>query len=232
MSEQLKQNEQLDEQTYLFSIIETSQYGQYLVDRTRFNDFKPDFVNTEQWGSLLGEDVNNLYHMAHTKRLAERFCELSGLNPESTDLLLTTAITHDIGEAIIGDIPLPSKTAEDETKERVAYRKIATELWGDEYGNNLTDKVWSVLGHEDEYHADMFRAIEYIGYCTTAMRAQYAANSLAHGFIELNIPRAQKEQLMGGLYALNKAVEVHNYPILKDYIKKYPAISQVVWEER
>lgn len=225
MSEQLRQNEQ----DRLFSDIDNSEYGEYLVQRTRFNDFKPDFVNTEQWGSLLGEDVNNLYHMAHTKRLAEKFCELSGLNEESTDLLLTTAITHDIGEAIIGDIPLPSKTAEDESKERIAYRKIATELWGD---NGLTERVWSVLGHEDEYHADMFRAIEYIGYCTTAMRAQYAANSLAHGFIELNIPRAHKEQLMGGLYALNKAVEVHNYPILKDYIKKYPAISQVVWEER
>jgi len=226
--------EQIHDNQYdqIFSTLEASTYGQELAQRTRFNDFKPEFVTTDQWCALLGDDVNNLYHMSHTKGLAKRFSELSGLSDESTDLLLTTAITHDIGEAIIGDISLPSKTAEDETKERVAYRQIATELLGEDYGNSLTDKVWSVLGHEDEYHADMFRAVEYIGYCTTAMRAGYVATSLAHGFIKLDIPRAQKEQLMGGLYGLNKAVEIHNYPVLKGYVERYPAIAQVVWETK
>jgi len=152
MSEVLRDN-RYDQ---IFNTLEASTYGQELAQRTRFNDFKPEFVTTDQWCALLGDDVNNLYHMSHTKGLAKRFSELSGLSDESTDLLLTTAITHDIGEAIIGDIPLPSKTAEDETKERIAYRQIATELWGD---NGLTERVWSVLGHEDEEHADMFRAV-------------------------------------------------------------------------
>jgi 5'-deoxynucleotidase YfbR-like HD superfamily hydrolase len=221
-----------NEQDFLFCAFDDSEYGKLLVQRTRFNDFKPDFVDTEMWTNLLGPDVNNLYHMSHTKYLAEQFCELGGVDAETTDLLLTTAITHDIGEAIIGDIALPSKTAEDESREQVAYRKIATELFGDEYGNELSNKVLAVLSHENKEVGDMFRAIEYIGYCSTARRAFLAGESLAHGFIDLGIPRAQKEQLMGGLMALHKAVAVRNFPVLEGYIKKYPQIAPLFWEER
>lgn len=221
--EQLRQTEQR------FDSFAESEYGQLLVSRTRWDVFKPDFVDTETWTTLLGEDVNNLYHMKYTEHLARKFCELGNLDPATTDLLTTTAITHDIGEAIIGDIPLPDKTEADEKLEFVAYRKIASELWAD--GDQLADKVIPVLSHENKEAGDMFRAIEYIGYCTTARRASIVAESIAHGFINLNVSRSQKEQLMGGLLGLHKAVSVHNYPTLTEYIKKYPQAGQVYWEE-
>ena len=224
-------NEQLNIQERLFQDIDNSEYGQLLVQRTRFGNFKPDFVDTEMWCNLLGPDVNNLYHMDYTKHLAEDFCDLGNVDPDTKDLLLTVAITHDIGEAIIGDIALPDKTEADEQQEKLAYRKIATELWG-EAGNELTDRVWRVLNKEDAETGDMFRAIEYVGYCSTAKRALLAAESLAHGFIDIGLPRDQKETVMGGLLALHKAVEVNNYPVLKGYIQKYPQIAPLYWSER
>lgn len=212
----------------LFSTLEESQYGAQLAERTRFNDFKPDWVQTDLWCDLLGPDVNNLYHMQHTQGLAERFAHAEDLDAGRTKLLLTTAATHDIGEAIIGDIALPSKTSDDEKREKIAYRQIVRELFGKRTGDTLTEVVWSVLNKTDPKSGDMFRAVEYIGYCTTAMRAGQTAVKLAHGFRTLEAPRAQREQLLGGLLGLEKAVSVHNYPVLANYVKLYPGIEEVL----
>lgn len=221
----------MSELTFLHQTFSNSEYGQELVQRTRFNDFKPDFVGTEMWGRLLGQDVNNLGHMPHTTELAGAFAGHNDLDPLTTRLLKTTAITHDWGEAIIGDIALPAKTAEDETREQIAWRHIANDLLGS-VGDELGDDVWSILNHRDAERGDMFRAVEYVGYCTTAMRAGKVATGLAHGFVKLDISRAQKEQLMGGLLGMEKAVSVHNFPTLAKYVDKYPGVEQMLWEYR
>jgi 5'-deoxynucleotidase YfbR-like HD superfamily hydrolase len=205
-----------------------SQYGQDLLERSRFGDFKPDWVSTELWGGLLGPDVNNLYHMHHTAENADRFAYEEELNPLSTKLLTVTAAVHDLGEAVIGDIALPSKTREDEKREEVAFRHIANELWGVQVGQRLSKAVWSVLNKTDKKHGDMFRAIEYVGYCTTAMQAGRMATNIAHGFQTINAPRTDKEQLLGGLLGLEKAVSVHNYPVLSQYVKVYPGIERML----
>jgi hypothetical protein len=205
-----------------------SQYGQDLVTRTRFNDFKPDWTTTEQWCNLLGPDVNNLGHMPHTQGIAAEFSAAQNLDTETSRLLATTAITHDWGEAIIGDIALPAKTEEDEKREQVAYRQIAYDLLGEQMGEDLTTRVWSVLNKTNSEAGDMFRAIEYIGYCTTALRAGKAAVYLATGVLDLGIERARKEQLTGGLLGMAKAVEVHNFTTLKGYAEKYPGVREVI----
>lgn len=217
--------EKLPEPADLLSTFARSEYGKDLESKSRFGVFKPDWVTTEQWTGLLGPDVNNLYHMPHTYDLAKAFCEGENLDAPTTQVLLTTAITHDWGEALIGDIALPNKTEEDEKREKVAYRQIATELLG-ERGNALTDLVWSVLEKTDPVRGEMFRAIEYIGYCTTALRARHEADLLVHGVKTLDITRDQKDQLTGALLGLHKAVEAKNFPTLAEYAKKFPSISE------
>src|SRR5690348_9689172 len=101
----------------LYSTFAESHYGETLEAKTRFDVFKPDWATTELWCDVLGDDVNNLRHMAHTARIAEAFAQGEDLSTDTTDLLLKTAATHDWGEAIIGDIPLPDKTDDDEAKE-------------------------------------------------------------------------------------------------------------------
>lgn len=210
----------------LYDSFAVSGYGQLLETRTRFNDFKPDWVGTDTWCNLLGDDVNNLRHMDYTLGLAKRFVELQEI--ESNDLLVTAA-THDWGEAIIGDIALPSKTEADETREKFAYRRIAKEILRDE-ARDLSRIVMPILFDKSVPEADMFRSIEYVGYTSTALKAGRVAIGLLHDFVDLDIPRHQREELMGGLMALNRAVEAHNLPTVRDYAKKYPAVRTMVSE--
>lgn len=209
---------------------EASEYGQDLAAKTRFNTFKPEWTGTELWTDLLGDDVNNLYHMPHTHEIAKTFALYGGLGELATHRLLHTAITHDIGEAKIGDIPLPDKTAADESREEVAYREIANELWGGVQGKHLADSVWNILKHEDKELGDQFRAIEYIGYCTTAMRAGLVATRLVNGLQTAPVTRNEKDHLVSGLLGLERAVTVHNYPTLRSYVEKYPHIEDVLKE--
>lgn len=213
----------------LYEIFANSEYGKTLESNTRFSDFKPEWVTTELWCKLLGDDVNNLRHMSHTTKIAEMFCDVEGISGDTRDILLITATTHDWGEAIIGDISLVRKTEDDESREEVAYRTIANELLGDDVGQALADKVWPVLKKVDEV-GDMFRAIEYVGYCTTGLRAGYAASTLVNRFTPVDIPRKQEIELVGGLMAMEKYLQVYSYRILQDYVQKYAGIQEIVLE--
>lgn len=228
MKEQLPELEHLHEYHAIHQTFRNSEYGRTLENNVRFTDFKPESTPNELWQSLLGDDVNNLRHMTYTYELARDFCIGEGMTYEDTSKLLLVAITHDWGEAIVGDIALPSKTVADESKEQMAYLKIAEDLFGQEEGSNIAAEVLPILYKHDPELGDKFRAIEYIGYCKTAMRAGHVANLIAHGFLETGLERKDKEQLMGGLLALQKAVEVRNYPVLSEYIKKYPSIREMM----
>jgi 5'-deoxynucleotidase YfbR-like HD superfamily hydrolase len=212
----------------LYQTFADSEYGQNLEQRTRFDVFKPDWVDTPTWTGLLGNDVNNLYHMPHTYDITRDFCREGRESDYTTDLLLTTAITHDWGEAKIGDIPLPDKTKADDALEQWAYLDIAKDLLGKQAGSELTQTVWSVLDHADEERGDKFRAIEYIGYCTTALRAGRVAVGIAHGFIPLDVSRKDRAELIGGLKTLESEVTQNNFPTLTEYAKKYTHIQEVL----
>jgi hypothetical protein len=214
----------------LHRTFEASDYGQTLAQRTRFNVFKPEWASTELWTGLLGDDVSNLDHMPHTYGITKTFCNYEGMGEKDTNRLLVTAITHDWGEAIIGDIPLPDKTHNDEVNEKVAYAQVAYDGLGAVLGGRLVNTVWPVLSHEEEDLADRFRAIEYIGYCTTAMRAGQVATRLVHGLQKAPVSRAEKDQLVSGLLGLERAVTVGNFPTLKAYVEKYPSIEDQLKE--
>lgn len=209
----------------LYRTFADSEFGQQLEQNSRFGVFKPEWTPTAMWTDLLGDDVNNLYHMSHTYELAKTYTMYEGLGQLATNYLLTTAATHDWGEAKIGDIPLPDKTNDDEKLEKLAYKEIACELLGGTLGEKLTNTVWPILEHHEKNLGDRFRSIEYIGYCTTAMRAGRVATRLVHGLQHVKAERSQKDQLVSGLLGLERAVEVGNYKTLAEYVAKYPSIE-------
>lgn len=213
----------------LYTRFANSEYGQTLEARTRFDDFRPDWVDTNLWCGLLGDDVNNLRHMSFTHDLAKKFVDYQEIDGVSRDRLLTTAITHDWGEAIIGDIALPDKTDEDEGREEAAYRHIAERVVAGVAGE-LVMKVVPVLFRKDVPEADMFRSVEYVGYMSTAFKAGRVALGLYHDLYDVELPRARRQELAGRLHSLHKAVEVVNLPVAKSYIKHYPAIKTMLGE--
>jgi hypothetical protein len=205
---------------YLHKLFSESDYGDTLRQNIRFGDFKPDYVSNHLWESILGDDVNNLRHMPNTLEIARKFMAYHDVG--NTALFETVAITHDWGEAVVGDVALPDKDlAGVDDKEVEAYKKIAWELWGEGL-EEVPDVVWG----EHEL-SEPFNAIEYIGYCQTGLRAGKMACLLANGILKLEMPRKRSDGLVGGLLALNKLVEVKNYPKLAKHSEKYPYIHKV-----
>lgn len=198
-----------------------SDYGIKLEDNIRFGDFKPDYIDNDIWEYLLGDDVNNLRHMPHTYEIAKKFALFERIGSEAIKL---TAITHDWGEAVVGDVALPDKQAMGiDEAEIAAYKRIAHEIAPDYDLSAVPEILWG----EHEL-TEPFNAIEYIGYCQTCLRAGRMAVLLANGIISLENPRKEREGLLGGLLALSKAVEVHNFKKLAGYADKYRSIERIM----
>lgn len=220
----MKSPEQLH---YVFS---RSDYGQTLNQSIRFADFKPVDIDNQTWVDILGDDVNNLQHMSHTHHLAKRFSATEHLSEERANTLLVTAMTHDWGEAIEGDIAAPAKTAEDDIREQASFRLIAEDLLGKYEGEELSDTVWKVLDKEDEVLGDKFKAIEYLGYSTTAMRAGYMGRAIATRLVRLPLDRPRTEHLAGGLIGFEAAMQAQSYTTLAEYAMKYSGIQTIIHE--
>ena len=199
-----------------------SDYGRKLANNIRFGDFKPDYIPNKLWEDLLGDDVNNLRHMPHTYEIARKFSKHEKIGGM---LLRLTAITHDWGEAVVGDIALPDKENMSTADENRAYLDIAWDILGKESHDLL--EVPEVLWGEHKL-SEPFKAIEYIGYCQTGLRAGRMACLLAGNIIRPNLPRKQVDGLIGGLLALNKMVEVKNFSKLSGYTDKYPSIPKII----
>ena len=199
-----------------------SDYGRQLEQNIRFGDFKPDYIPNATWEDLLGDDVNNLRHMPHTLEITRQFIrheKIGGM------LLRLTAISHDWGEAVVGDVALPDKEGASTADEHRAYLDIAYDVFGKDSHQFL--EVPDVLWGEHRY-SEPFKAIEYVGYCRTGVRAGKMACLLAGGVIKPELPRKQIDGLVGGLLALNKLVEVKNYPTLAKLNDKYRSIGWLV----
>lgn len=214
----------------LHQVFSSSEYGRTLDNSIRFSDFKPVDVENETWVDMLGDDVNNLRHMPHTHQLVARFCIAQSVDADMASTLMTTAMTHDWGEAIDGDIALPHKTAADEESEQANFRLIAEDLLGKYEGEELSDKVWSVLNKDDKELGDMFRAVEYIGYNTTGMRAGYVGRAVAARLIRVPFDRPKTEHLAGSLIGFEYAMLSQSYATLAGYVQKYPGIQTIIHE--
>jgi len=211
----------------LHEIFSASEYGKKLESQTRFSDFQPATISNDTWVGILGDDVNKLHHMPHTFRIAARFAIAQEMNPADMNTLLVTAMTHDWGKAIIGDIALPQKTKADEHLEEIAFRKIADTLLGAQ-GEQLSDTVWSVLNYENEQLGDAFSAIENIGYSTTALRAGYMGSLIVNGLVKVDLAQKDEVQLVSSLVGFERVLQAKSFPVLKGYVEKFPIIETLL----
>ncbi|QQS44387.1 hypothetical protein IPM65_02185 [Candidatus Roizmanbacteria bacterium] len=172
------------DQTYQFTDLhrlfaETS-YGKTLAPRVRYGRYRPTSISEEEWRNALGADVNNLEHMRLTYGLARQFIRYQNMygedvlsRPDQEDLLLA-AVSHDWGEAVVGDVMFDLKTVEVENDESSAIRGIIHEMFGnggDELPERVERVICEVVENRDTRLGQMFRVIEQIGYLRTGLNA-------------------------------------------------------------
>ena len=172
----------------IYELFAGSSYGKILRQRVRYGPYKPEEVSNEEWVRILGPDVNNLEHLKKTLAVAGEFIHLARhphpewpfgeveFSREGEELLCLTAVIHDWGEAVVGDILWHRKTSEsDARKEFAALHKIIEELCRPRYEGLLMEKIYlaadiAFLKGDSTLNQD-FNVIEKIGYGSTAMRA-------------------------------------------------------------
>lgn len=200
------------------STISSCEYGKTLKNQTRFGRFQPEGVSTQEWQRLLGLDVNNLGHMPMTAKITHFFTQYCKNPPKDwpgtltedaifsereEGLLVLAANVHDLGEAIVGDIPSHIKTAQDHEDEMAILKKQMQEL----FGNNgvysaISEAMDKVIIPRDTKLARAFHAIEGIGFLRVAVRAwerkdrvdpvtREALASLAKSVVSREIPRQE-----------------------------------------
>ncbi len=164
--------------------------GQILASRTRWDRYKPDFVTNNEWIKMFGSDVNNFEHMRLTygqTRWFLRECQSpSGqwngpISEEATfdqheqeDLMLM-AIVHDWGEAITGDKMHDLKTDDERSEEARQFNALVLNTFGNNTYKALAERIVDVAEEAESKTATKlgraFNAIERIGFSSTGLRA-------------------------------------------------------------
>ena len=156
-------------------------YGQNMAESPRYERFMPEGWLVDQWGLLMGDDMNNLYHMRETIENAcwlienENQIQPGTFSFEDAVKLTITAALHDQGEAIVGDIEYGRKTADKEMAERTALRDYESVFVPGLSGRALDiyrigrDEI--AFGDKNEKLPGAFTTIELIGFINNTLRA-------------------------------------------------------------
>jgi hypothetical protein len=148
-------------------LFEPSIYGQNLASNIRFSCFKPPCLSTTDWQALLGSDVNNLKHMRLMYGFTNALIKSSSdISPEQKNILLVTSLFHDWAEAIVGDIPHPMKTSNDDEREKQILMNIFAEFGICEYSDIL-----DVIFNKNCEMAKIWKSIEVSAYLRTGFNA-------------------------------------------------------------
>jgi hypothetical protein len=159
-----------------------TEHGQELAQRGRWQRFNVAGLETSEWENLLGADVNNLRHMHVSYGIARRFLQRYDGPAVDESLLKLAAITHDVGECIIGDIPFPDKTDADEAAERAAIQERMDVFFPgitDQTKEALTEAFETVVFDKESREGRLFNAIEHTGYLRMALIARRRAERLS-----------------------------------------------------
>lgn len=175
----------------IYELFANSRYGETLRQAIRYAPYKPEEVSNEKWVEVLGPDVSNLEHLNFTLSLTQSFLRLSA-NPHKEwgprerglegvkfdrseeELLCLTAIIHDWGEAVVGDIPYNEKNSQHEEEEFKVLNRLIEEICDKKYEKLITDMRIAAsiaLNEKDTKLSRAFSAIEHVGYGTTALKA-------------------------------------------------------------
>ncbi|MFH0891768.1 MAG: hypothetical protein V1867_03235 [Candidatus Falkowbacteria bacterium] len=176
----------LDKQTAdlieLHNFFAQTKYGQSLVKNIRYGRYKPEHWSNEKWEEVLGIDVNNLRHLLNILMFTKEFVETAeGMFSEKTkSILLLSAVTHDWGEAVVGDIITDLKTGEQEKKELIAFREVASEtlsLYKEKEYYATMNSVEDVIFSDSFLHSVFKNVVEELAALTTAIRAWQEAKN-------------------------------------------------------
>jgi hypothetical protein len=155
-----------------------TEHGQELAGRGRWQRFNVAGLDTAEWQGLLGADVNNLLHMHVTYGIARRFLDRYDGPEVDEGLIKLAAITHDVGECIIGDIPFPDKTDDDEAAEKAAIQERMEAFFpglDEPMVENLTEAFETVVFDKNSKEGRLFNAVEHMGYLRMALLARKRA---------------------------------------------------------
>lgn len=205
-------------------------YGQKLSGESRFGRYKPADFTTAQWTATVGPDVNNLEHMRVAYRLSRAFIGSHlGVQERQNDITVSnglfnevshqenfmlTAVVHDWGEAVTGDIWWDRKTKADEEEELEILCQMADELMGDipGMGERIRDVCRNILCDKGTKLGRAFNALEHWGYVRSALRAWRVSQ---------DIP-----ELSSTLRWMARDVLSNQTQTLINYSKEYPPIDQ------
>lgn len=172
----------------IYEFFADSPYGEVLRQRVRYGDYKPGEMSNGEWVKILGPDVNNLEHLKTSLAVAQDFvyrardphpewrpgAEEIKFTRDEEELLCLTAIIHDWGEAVVGDILFHKKTEEDSEKEFEVLERLIEEIGCRKFADSLAEKMHLAAGiafGKEERVSRAFNAIEHIGYGNNALRA-------------------------------------------------------------
>lgn len=172
----------------IFQRIAESSSGALMSTRSRFDSraMKPSWVGTEDWRTLLGDDVNNLYHLSRSVEIVDLYQELDqSSSPQipsqypalqtafgsKYDLLRVVAVLHDIQEALNGDINYHDKNEETERQERFSFMMLSGFLYGDTFSYEMRQELASIIFDRDSELGKEFSIVEKLGYMMTALEA-------------------------------------------------------------
>lgn len=193
-------------------------YGLILDNEVRFGTFKPDFLANEEWVEMLGPDANNRAHMMRAYQLTRWAIAQEDLSNLDKYRMRLAAMTHDWGEAIVGDTPDPLKTAEGEELERKAWLEVADSMLGENKSSQLATQVWPIIfPMQQNKLSRLWRGIEYMGYMETGLKAARAAGRVESYAEQFGLTPYQEEDLlaklrdMGGKVCSASLVKLQNY---------------------
>lgn len=209
----------------IHELFASSPYGKTLNERVRYNHYRPEEISNEEWIKILGPDVNNLEHLKTSYAVTQdfiyrarhphpewQFGEVS-FSPEEEEVLCLTALIHDWGEVIVGDIAWHKKTKDHGEAELEVLRALIEELGRYKFVDPVVEKMHraaNVAFKKEEHLGNAFEAIEYRGYIGNALRAWQE---------RLNHSKPLSELLAG----LASKIIMENLPIFQKYAAVYPA---------
>ncbi len=209
----------------IHKLFASSSYGEILRQRVRYSHYKPEEVSNEEWVRILGPDVNDLEHLKTSFAVTQDFIYRAryphpewqsgevNFSLEEEEVLCLTALVHDWGEAVLGDIAWHKKTADDGKAELEVLRALIEEFGRYKFVDPVVEKMHraaNVAFKKEEHLGYAFEAIEYRGYIGNAIRAWQE---------RLNYSKPLSDLLAG----LAKKIIAENLPIFQKYNAVYPA---------
>lgn len=190
-----------------------SKYGRKLGNNIRYSRYKPQKISNQKWEKILGDDVNNLRHMLYTYYLARDYLKLIQLRLEEYELVLFAALTHDWGEAVVGDVIGYRKDKSIEIEEIRHFRIIFKEIVGNEFEEDFLDQISDIIIF-NKYNrlSSIFNSIERVGYLLTAIRSWKQSKRNRYGL---------RKQLQW----LTSSVLISEIPPIIKYTKMYKPVK-------